>query len=270
MEVSSSLKAAENSIRDTISYILSGKFGADWPTKSGISSDRLSGWKEKQAIEEKKLGRFDPRVIYYADFYDLKTLISRNWTNGLNAVFGKQKEILVLLDILEEFRNPEAHRRELLLHEKQLAMGISGRIRTDISEYFSKMETGESYYPRLECVQDSYGNSWALGEQNPRPTGRSLRLGDVIEFSVSGNDPRGERLEFAVAACAGPYKYEWKEGGDFSITLDSNHVGNVLWIHIAVRSQREFHAAKDVILGDVDDIVKFGYEVLPPIIGIDR
>jgi hypothetical protein len=270
MDISGSLKAAENAIRDTITYILTKKYGPTWPANSGISEDRLSGWKEKQSIEERRLGRADPRIIYYADFYDLKTLISKNWENGLSTVFGKQKEFLALLDILEEFRNPEAHRRELLLHEKQLAIGISGRIRTNISEYFSRMETRESYYPRLECVQDNYGNSWAIGERNPLLTGRTLRLGDVIEFSVSGTDPLGEDIEFSVAPCAVPYKFQWKESGDFSVTLDSSHVQNGLWIHIAVRSKREFHATSDPILGKIDDIVKFGYEVLPPRTSVGR
>ena len=222
MDISESLKAAENSIRDTISFVLRRKHGADWPSHSGMSEDRLANWHKKRTAEEDKLGRANPRIICYSEFYDLQNLILKNWDNGLSNVFGKLKEIQVLLDILEEFRNPDAHRRELLLHEKHLAIGISGRIRTTIAEYFSKMETGESYYPRLECVQDTFGNSWAVGERNPLATGLTLRLGDVIEFSVSGIDPRGETLEFSVAALANPYKYEWKKSGDFSVTLDSS------------------------------------------------
>lgn len=265
MDVSGSLKAVENAIRDAISFVLKKKHGADWPTKSGITSERLASWEEKQIAEEKKLGRADPRIIYYADFYDLQTLITKSWETGLSTIFGKKREIQVLLDILEEFRNPDAHRRELLLHEKYLAMGISGRIRTNISEYFSKMETGESYYPRLESIQDNYGNAWAIGESSHVTTARTLRLGDTLEFSVSGTDPRGEDVEFSVAARAVPHKYEWKESGDFSITLDASHVGKVLWIHIAIRSKRDFHATGDIIFGKVDDVVKFGYEVLPPL-----
>lgn len=212
----------------------------------------------------KKLGRTDPRIIYYSDFYDLQTLIKKNWDNGLSEVFGKQREIEVLLDILEEIRNPDAHRRELLPHQKHLAIGISGRIRATITEYFSKMETGESYYPRIECVQDNFGNSWALGDFTPFATGRRLRPGDVIEFSVSAIDPLGEALEFAVAAISYPVKYEWQESGDFSIVLDSSHVKNALFIHIAIRSKREFHAQTDSTFGKIDDAVLFGYEVLPP------
>lgn len=264
MDISETLKSAENSIRDTISFVLTKKYGADWPSYSGISEQRLAQWQEKRTAEEKKLGRSDPRIIYYSDFYDLQTLIKKNWDNGLSEVFGKQREIEVLLEILEEIRNPDAHRRELLPHQKHLAIGISGRIRTTITEYFSKMETGESYYPRIECVQDNFGNSWTLGDGSPLATGRSLRPGDVIEFSVSATDPLGEVLEFAVAALSIPLKYEWQESGDFSIVLDSSHVQTALYIRIAVRSKREFHSAMDVTFGKIDDAVVFGYEVLPP------
>ncbi len=264
MDISESLKSAENSIRDTISFVLTKQYGADWPSHSGISEQRLVQWQAKRTAEESKLNRTDPRIIYYSDFYDLQALIKKNWNNGLSDVFGKQREIEVLLDILEEIRNPDAHRRELLPHQKHLAIGISGRIRTMITEYFAKMETGDSYYPRIECVQDNYGNSWTLGDRNPLATGRRLRPGDVIEFSISATDPLGEVLEFSVAAVSTPLKYEWKESGDFSLVLDSTHVQNGLWIQIAIRSKREFHGGVDLVFGKIDDSVKFGYEVLPP------
>jgi hypothetical protein len=265
LDISESLKAAENSIRDTISFVLTKKYGADWPSHSGISEQRLAQWQEKRSAEEKQLGRTDPRIIYYSDFYDLQTLIKKNWNNGLSEVFGKQREIEVLLDILEEIRNPDTHRRELLPHQKNLAIGISGRIRTTIAEYFSRMETGESYYPRIECVQDNYGNSWTLGDQTLLVTGRRLRPGDLIECSVSATDPLGEALEFAVAAVSSPFTYEWKESGDFSIVLDSSHVKHALLIQIAIRSKREFHAVVDMLFGKIDDTVQFVYEVLPPL-----
>lgn len=264
MDVSSALKSAENAIRDIVTYVLTKKFGADWPSHSGVTSERVAAWYAKQTEDQKKLGRCDPRIIYYADFYDLETLLTKNWQYGLCDVFGKQKELLVLLGIVGEFRNPDAHRRELLEHEKHLVIGIGARIRINVAEYFSKMETKESYYPRLECVQDSYGNSWAIGEPKVKGTGLSLRPGDPIEFSVTGTDPLGESIEYAVLPNAVPYKFEWKQSGDFSFVLDTSHVGDVLWITIAVRSGREYHASSELGLGKVDDAVKFGYEVLPP------
>jgi hypothetical protein len=206
-------------------------------------------------------------LIYYADFYDLKTILKHNWQHDLSKVFGKLKELEVLLDILEELRNPDAHnahRRNLLQYQKHLAIGISGKIRTEITGYFSKMETGESYYPRIECVQDSLGNSWAIGEQNTLVTNKVLRPGDEIQFNVSATDPLGETIEFTIMPLSSTWEFEWKENGDFSLIIKKQYVGKIFWICIAVRSKREFHAMSDVCLGSVDDTVKFGYEVLPP------
>ena len=61
----------------------------------------------------------------------------------------------VWLSTLEAFRNPDAHRRELLLHQKYLILGICSEIRLLIIRYRSKMETSEDYYPRIESIQDS-------------------------------------------------------------------------------------------------------------------
>ena len=262
MDISESLKITENSIRDTISFVLTKKFGSDWVHKSGLSSDRICKWLEKQKDEEKKLQRCDPRIIYYADFYDLFRLIKINWEGGLCEVFEDLKEIDVLLKILGDLRNPEAHRRQLLSHEKNLAIGIAGKIRSTITRYFSKMDTGESYYPRIECIQDGHGTSWFPGTGGVVQTGKILRVGEVLEFAVSAFDPLGETIEYAIQAH--PTPVNWQEFGDFSVTIGPEHVQKLLWIVVGVRSKREFHATAFHSLGKVDAFVQFGYEVLPP------
>ena len=44
---------------------------------------------------------------------------------------GEWKTMEVWLDELEKLRNPDAHRRELLPHQKQLAAGIAGETGTE-------------------------------------------------------------------------------------------------------------------------------------------
>ncbi|WP_444906098.1 hypothetical protein ACJJIR_16005 [Microbulbifer sp. SSSA008] len=264
MDISDSLKYAENSLRDLLNFILSKQFGADWFYSCGVSDKRIEQWEERKNIDEKKFGYSDPRIIYYADFYDLKTILKKCWDKGFSDVFGKWKEIEVLLNILEELRNPDAHRRDLLPYQKHLAIGISGKIRAEITEYFSNMETGESYYPRIESVQDSLGNTWAIGERNPHDTSCILRPGDQIQFNVAGTDPKGDSLEYTVLPNALPYEFEWKNNGNFDLTIQNKHVGKKLWVAIAIKSPRDFHATSVVGLGKVDDVVKFGFEVLPP------
>ncbi|MEX2411082.1 MAG: hypothetical protein WD607_06860 [Candidatus Paceibacterota bacterium] len=264
MELTESLKIAENSLRDLINYILTKKFGSNWYDSCGLDNKRIKVWKGRKLTDDKKLGTSEPRLIYYSDIYDIKPIIKNNWDFGFSDVFKKLREIQVFLDLLESFRNPEAHRRELLPYQKYLAIGISGKIRSDVTRYFSEMETGDAYYPRLESVQDSLGNNWSIGERNPLMTGNTLRPGNQLQFKVSATDPLGEILLFAISPMVHPYEIDWTDEGEFDLTIKDKHVQERLWITIAVKSSREFHATSAVRLGKVDDVVKFGYEVLPP------
>ncbi len=74
-----SLKDTENSLRDFISIILSQKFGENWTEKSGVSTKRLQAWKDRKKVEGKrqKFGTIEERLIYYADFYDIKTILKK-------------------------------------------------------------------------------------------------------------------------------------------------------------------------------------------------
>ncbi|WP_319587232.1 hypothetical protein [uncultured Desulfobulbus sp.] len=264
MDISDSLKSTENSLRDLFNFVLSKQIGVEWCRSCGVTMDRISQWDERRLLDEKKLGHCDPRLIYYADFYDLKTILKKNWANGLSEVFGKLKEIEVLLDLLNEIRNPEAHRRELLPYQKHLAIGISGKIKSDITGYFSKMETGNSFYPRFECIQDNLGNTWSIGEHKMISTGSILRPGDYLQFKVSATDPLGDDLEYTFSPKDREGEVVWSNIGDFDLTIKNNHVGKNMWVEFLVRSPRDFHATWDICHGKIDDTVTFCYEVLPP------
>jgi hypothetical protein len=69
----------------------------------------------------------DPRLIYYADFYDLGTIIEKNWSL-FKDVFGELNRLRVYLHDLERLRDPDAHRRELLPHQKHIVLGVSGEL----------------------------------------------------------------------------------------------------------------------------------------------
>jgi len=264
MELSESLKSTENSIRDLIGYVLRQRLGNDWVHGCGVTDNRISKWQERQIEDQKKYNRCDSRLIYYADFYDLKTIIIKNWELLFFNIFSNKKEMDVFLDILAELRNPDAHRRELMPYQKHLVLGIGGHIRTAISKYFSDMETRDSYYSRVESVQDSLGNSWSLGDRNPFPTKCVVRSGDNIQFQVSASDPMDGKLTYGLFPLTSPLQVCWSDEGAFDFTFEDHHVAEVLWVFIAVKSDRDFHPKREVGLGKVDDVVKFGFEVLPP------
>lgn len=265
MNISLELKNFENSLRDLINLILSKNKGANWWNNCGLSENRINAWKASKEREQKRIKNSDERLIYYSEFFDLKEIVKKNWETEFCRIFKSKKEFEILFDILEQYRNPEAHRRELLPFQKYLILGVSGKLRTEITKYFSKMETGESYYSRLEFVQDNLNNTWVRGRQKIIRTRKTLRVGDKLEFTLTGSDPKGDEIMFTVLPNSIPYKYEWKNSNNFELEINKSHIGEKLFITFAVKSNREFHAKGAVGIGRIDDEVKFEYEVLPPI-----
>ena len=155
IDITQTLKDTENALRDFIANVLSKKFGQNWIEQCGVTQERLQKWQERKDAEYKrqKFGTVDERLIYYADFYDLETMLNKHWSDFSEAL-GEWKTMKVWLEELGRLRDPDAHRRELLPHQKHLAIGIAGEIRTRLVRYRSKQETGEDYYPRIESAMD--------------------------------------------------------------------------------------------------------------------
>lgn len=164
MDLTQALKDTENSLRDFIASILRSKFGDEWINKCGVSEDRIEKWKSRKVDEEKRqeTGVVEERLLYYADFYDLKNILKKHW-NEFTVALGDLKTMEVWLSELEKLRDPDAHRRELLPHQKHLALGIAGEIRTRMIKFRSKQETSEDVFPRIESIRDSLGNIYTFG-----------------------------------------------------------------------------------------------------------
>jgi hypothetical protein len=177
VDITQALRDAENTLRDFIALILSRKFGTDWEAQCGVSEDRLEKWKERKITEAKRqdAGAVDARPIYYADFYDLQKILRKHWDPLFEPAFGKLRTMEVWLAELEKLRDPDAHRRPLLPHQRDLASGISGEIRTKIARYRSAQETSDAYYPRIESAADNLGNGWKVGNDRTIYTHQSLR-----------------------------------------------------------------------------------------------
>jgi len=262
MDANQALRAAENSVRNLIAYNLRTSLGDNWIIKCGVTAERIKVWEERQQEEERRLGMKDERLLYYSDFYDLLTILKKHWSTCFAAIFGKQSKFETLWSILESYRNPDAHRRELLPYQVNLILGISGKIRTEITSYFSNMDTGESYFPRIESVQDSLGNTWTFGTNTKDfiHTNQVLRPGDVIQFVVTAFDPLSGKLEYSFErGFVGVTN--WIDNPFENIEITEKDIGKNLVIAIAIRSERDYHARSTN-----DDIVYFGYTVLPNII----
>ncbi len=259
MDASQELAYAENALRDFIAMQLSTKLGKDWVDNCGISEDRLKVWKDRQIVEHKRQlsGAVDTRLIYYADFYDIKTILKKHWSHFADAL-GDWKTIEVFLTELERLRDPDAHRRGLLPHQKHLILGISGELRNRLIRYRSKQETGEDYYPRIESVSDNLGNFWSpvTGIGNHLYTGMKLRPGDKLEFVVTARDPLGESLQYRMGLGT---DIKWQDSPEFRRIITEKDVSGEFDIYLCVRSRRKFH-----VWNDIDHSIGFHYSVLPP------
>jgi hypothetical protein len=259
LDITQALKDAENSIRDFISSILSKELGEDWIVSCGVSQDRLSKWEERKKSEEKrqKFGAVEQRLIYYADFYDLTSILKKNWPGAFSEALGDWKTIEVFLSQLESLRDPDAHRRELLPHQKHLIIGISGEIRTRLVRYRSKQETSEDYYPRIESARDNLGNIITCESPSAQlSTGMTLRPGDLLEFVITATDPMGGVIEYGIyQGC----NTKWQDNNVLKFQVKEDHIERNFTLIIVIRSDRKYHAKKDL-----DDHANFVYEVLPP------
>lgn len=262
MDATQALKDAENALRDFIVLLLSNG-GADWLARCGVSSDRVEKWKERKAIEARRqeAGVIEERLIYFADFYDLKTILKKNWASDFSAALGDWKTFEIYLGELEKLRDADAHRRELLPHQKHLILGISGEIRNRIVRYRSKMETPDDCFPRIESVRDSLGNLWVPSMENATlkavNTTTSLRPGDVVDFVATATDPEDLQLQYAVAVVH-EVPAEWQNGSTLRFIIGESHIGRTFGLQVSIRSPRPYHAN-----GSRDDSVIFFYNVLP-------
>jgi len=261
MDITQSLKDAENSLRDFISSVLSQSLGTDWVDKCGVSPERLAAWKERKVSEEKRQesGVVDERLIYYADFYDLKTIMKKHWSGEFSKALGDWKTFEVWLTELEKLRDPDAHRRELLQHQKHLAIGICGEIRSRIVRYRSKKETTDDCFPKIESARDNLGNIWVPGRQGLQLviTNMTLRPGDSIEYIITASDPEDLTLEYGIEIRHEGIK--WQSLNSFVVEITVEHISRRLSICLFIKSSRDYHASNIF-----DDYVEFFYQVLPP------
>jgi len=268
MNSSDSLKRAENALRDFISYTLESEFGQDWIDKCGVSEEKLKVWSNRRDEESKKLqGRkIETRLIYFADFHDLWTILKKHWANIFSGVFGKQKTMEIFLEELGKYRNMDAHQRELLPYQKSLVIGISEEIRNKIIRFRSMKEekSSDDYFPRIERIADNLGNVWTPKKKRAGievlNTNCILSVGDTLTFQISATDPYGESLMYRIKnSGSGNRSDNWKELDALEYTVSESDVGIRFYIRLEIKSKREYHANRGY-----DEKVTFMYQVLPP------
>ena len=263
MDVTQALRDTENALRDFIAEMLERSAGSDWIDSCGVTPDRIAHWRERKKEEERRqeAGVVDERLLYYADFYDLKTILKKHWQGDFSEALGEWKRFAVLFDELARYRDPDAHRRELLPHQQHFVLGIEGDIRSRLVRWRSNREKVEDCFPRIESARDSLGNLWipTPGSAGLLATETTLRPGDKIDFVVTARDPEDLPLEYQLKVVNAPgYSSEWQTSGVFSFEVEEAHISASFFIRLLIRSSRSYHASTGA-----DDTATFGYNVLP-------
>lgn len=260
MDTFQALQDLENSMRDLIEFVLSRKLKSPWQDNLKISPERRTAWSKKMGEETVRLrGKsLDNRLLYFADFYDLKTILDKHWGDGFSEVFPSLKWITHFLDEVERLRNAQAHGRGLLQHQKHLLIGISGEIRTQIMLYRGNRQDMDSYFPVIEAISDSLG----FIKSNPGGYGwkadNVVGVGDSVEVRVSSTDPMGEPLEYSISKYYTPGTEHWSTESWAVICFNESDVGKECNIHIKIRTRRKHHAHRYY-----DDSTTLIYHVRP-------
>jgi hypothetical protein len=166
---------------------------------------------------------------------------------------------------LDELRNPVAHSRDLVPFEEALVRGISGEIRQQITLYLSHMAGEDRYFPRVERVQDSFGNVAGGADAGQITIARTrliLHPGDTVTFSGHAWDPEGLGVQWLFNASGATLPIGPPSLGFLHVwEVTDDDIRESCIVSIGITSQRSYHRSANS-LGD-DDRCMFGYTVLP-------
>jgi hypothetical protein len=260
--VGEALAAAENAVRDLIETVLGGT--PDWVKSSGLSPERIAKIEGRQQGEATSRGggvaNVEKRALYYAELYDLQTILAKHWSKFASCL-GDRKTFMAIFDRLEDFRNPDAHGRELLPFERHLALGITGEIRNRVAIFRSGLGPTKQYFPHIESIRDQFGNvvSGVSQGSGVTPTGITLSPGGEVVFELRAWDPEGAALRwrFAVPDHEAQRDIAPEEGLFTWQVLDAD-IGEGVTAFFRIVSSRPYHRN-----GDDDDRAMFTYRVLP-------
>jgi hypothetical protein len=172
------------------------EFLGDNPSEYKISDERINKWKEKKDIEVKKSKGIclENRLIYYSDFYDLKTIINKNW-ELFSLVFLNKKRFEVFFEELENYRNSAMHGRSLTKSQNLILEGILLDQKNLKTIYHNKNKMKEDYFIQITKVSDNIGNIWSETGKSNKPI---LRVDDEYELLVEATDPLDREIIYEL------------------------------------------------------------------------
>lgn len=230
----------ENSLRTIISLVL----GDDDNAKFGISSDRINRWKNKREIEKKKNNGIliESRLIYFSDFYDLKTIVHKNW-NSFEEILLKKKIFEANFDQIESLRNSVSHGRNLFSFQEHLITGITGDLKSNLVKYYNKNMNADDYFIRILNISDSLGNQWGIDSLNNTllVTKGILRVSDQVELFIEASDPKNREITFELISIQFHYT---QNNGQFKFIVTKEMIGQRFNLKVKVYTENSDYENK--------------------------
>lgn len=144
-------------------------------------------------------------------------------------------------------------------------------MRNRVTIYLSEQDIGGDYYPRIERIEDSFGNAFTYTQGNDFSgplsvqTATTLRVGDTVTFRCTGTDPQGRALTWFLRL-APPGEPAQIQGNQADLTWNVRYsdTGPKKWVGVYLTHEGSYHRN---VMGNLhmDAIVLFYYCVLPPL-----
>jgi hypothetical protein len=258
VEPSAAIAIIETDLRALVRSL----YGGDWAAKVSPSELEALANRREEEVRRRAPVAVPQDLLAYTHFYELRKVLASDWER-VSVVLGKKREFDVWADHVEDFRNAPAHSRELLWHERALLEGIAGLIRVRVTKFRSSEGRDSMFYPVIESVVDSFGNSAeAPRTDGPMPivkTGVILVPDQEVLFRARGTDPQGRDLTWKLivhtetrdSAVGSEVELTWK--------VTEADVGASCFPEVQVKSSGRFHRR-----GQDDHAVAFLYRVDPP------
>ncbi len=258
------VRLVELDLRQLVRSVL----GSSW-LEAAIASDVVDMHKLEAKVADERGRR--PAVVVssdlldYTEFTQLQILILEKQWNAFAPALGKKKHIETYLSKIAGFRNPTMHARTLLPFEEHLVLGISGELRNRIAIYRNKQEQSSMYYPVVDLITDSFGNTHDGVTNSIIQTGVRLEIGETVTFTCRATDPEGRELHWQLSNNAAGGSQANEATGDevtLSYTFIRADVGERVPLLITLRSNGEFHRQPGPTGSDATAM--FHYAVNPP------
>ncbi|WP_028268128.1 hypothetical protein [Arthrobacter sp. MA-N2] len=261
MDATDALRGIETALRLSIYKVL----GDGWLTASGAPDcARLEEKREAEAKRRDGAVTSD-ELIEYTETYHLTQIVLRNW-ESFQPVFKDKKRTEVHFGIVEDVRNTIAHSRDLMIFERDLVSGIAGQLRAQVSRYRNDLDGSTVYYPLIEKVRDSLGNSGLTTSEHgyDKPIAR-VDVGEEMTFTGSAFSADGNPVIWKIQKTNSRHvstaqtEVARGDGVEFSYRFTEADVNEHLHFGVAIATPSKYHR-----LGSTDDIRYFHYQVNPP------